>query len=276
MDKSRLFRKHFFIPSEHGAWIWLLGPLLVGAAAGARLDPDLVWLTIAALAAFSLRQPATIIVKALSGRRARSQLVPGLVWSITYLLVLTAALALLLAGGHGRVLWLAAPGIPVFLWHLWLVKRRGERDRPGVEIVAAGVLALAAPAAYWVSGGNAIGLAASLWILMWLQSAASIVQVHSRLTVRRSGANGEPDGVSPWRALAYHGASAAASALAALMELAPAMAPVAFSIPLIDGVLSMARPDPSAPPRAIGLRQLTISSVFVLLMVIGYAGFSPG
>lgn len=275
MDRSRLFRKHFILPSEHGAWIWLLGPLLVGVAAGSRLGADLIWLTIASLAAFSLRQPAAIAVKALSGRRPRSQLYPGLLWSTAYLLILIAALLALLAAGHRRLLWLAAPGVPVFVWHLWLVSRRSERDQPGIEIVAAGVLALAAPAAYWVSGGDANLVAASLWVLMWLQSAASIVQVHYRLSLRRSAAALEQERSGSGRVLAYHAASAGASAVAALLNLAPALAPLAFSVPLIDGVLSVARPDPDAPPRAIGLRQLVVSSLFVLLMVVGYVGFAP-
>ena len=51
--------------------------------------------------------------------------------------------------GFGFILYLALPGIAVFACHLYLVRKRAERGQAGVEILATGVLALAAPAAYW-------------------------------------------------------------------------------------------------------------------------------
>lgn len=166
MQRAQVFRKHFFFPSEHGAWVWLLGPLLVGIAAGKGLNTDLVWLTVAALSAFSLRQPLTVAVKALSGRRTRAQLSPTLLWSAAYTVVLALSVALLLRSGHSRILWLAGVGAPVFAWYLWLVSHRSERDRPGVEIVVPGVHALAAPAAYWVAGGSAKWFGWTMWFLL--------------------------------------------------------------------------------------------------------------
>ena len=71
-----------------------------------------------------------------------------------------AALAL---QGFWYLLLLAIPALPVFGWHLWLVSRRRERRQPGVEIVGAGVLALAAPAAYWVGRGAPEPLGWWLW-----------------------------------------------------------------------------------------------------------------
>jgi len=53
-----------------------------------------------------------------------------------------------------------------------------------MEIVASGVLALAAPAALWV-GQNAYSRQGwLLWVLCWLQSAASIVYTYLRLEKR--------------------------------------------------------------------------------------------
>jgi len=70
----RLWRRHYFIPTEHGAWIWWIGPFLIGTAAGGKVSVDVLVLILAVGAAFFLRQPAAIAVKALSGRRPRNDL----------------------------------------------------------------------------------------------------------------------------------------------------------------------------------------------------------
>ena len=41
--------------------------------------------------------------------------------------------------GYSEILILAVPGIPVFSWHLYLVSRRQERRKIGVEVIACGV-----------------------------------------------------------------------------------------------------------------------------------------
>src|SRR5512140_1276989 len=119
-----IFRRQFFLPAEHGAWVFLLGPLATGLALGRRFTPASGWLILAAFSAFLLRQPVTIAIKVFSKRRPRSELRPALFWAGLYgLLGLVSVMALLLAGG-GFTLWLALPAGPVFAWHLWLVSRR--------------------------------------------------------------------------------------------------------------------------------------------------------
>jgi hypothetical protein len=54
----------------------------------------------------------------------------------------------------------------------------------GVEIVASGILALAAPAAFWVGRGYPDPQGWVLFGLVWLQSAASIVYAYLRLEQR--------------------------------------------------------------------------------------------
>ncbi|MBM2843259.1 MAG: hypothetical protein HW404_1096, partial [Anaerolineales bacterium] len=107
-------------------------------------------LAVAALAGFLLRQPATILVKVSAGRRPPREFRPALAWAAVDLILLGLTTAVLVAGGHARILILAVPGLLVFAWHLRLVRRREDRRQMGIEIVGAGVLALAAPAAYWV------------------------------------------------------------------------------------------------------------------------------
>ena len=270
-----MFRKHVLLPAEHGAWIWWIGPLLIGLAAAGSWSPDILVLAAAALAGFLLRQPATILVKVRSGRRPARELRPALAWAIVVAVLLGLITAVLVARGHARILILAVPGVLVFGWNLWLVGRRMERGQMGIEVVGAGVLALAAPAAYWVCAGSSSSLPWILWLLCWLQSAASIVLVYFRLGYRKLPATPPMrqrirDGR---RSLLYHGFNAVLASLLALLGAIPELMASAFLLMLLDGLAALARPPLGQPPTKIGVRQLLASSVFVALSVIGFITF---
>jgi hypothetical protein len=272
MKSRRIWRKHYALPAEHGAWVWWIGPLLIGAAAGGEPGPMLGLLGLTALFAFLLRQPATLAVKALSGRRVRDELRPALFWSALYAGLTAVGVVLLVRSGQGRLLLLAIPGALIFAWYLRLVSRRQERQRPGVEIIGSGALALTAPAAYWISGGTADGQAWLLWVLTWFQSAASIVHVHVRLEQRHLESLPEMAVRIRMgrRSLLYNGFNQLASLLLALAGWVPSLVPVAFGITFLDAVEGILRPAVGARPRRIGVRQLLISSAFVVVMVLAY------
>ncbi len=265
-----MWRTYYALPAEHGAWIWWVGPLLIGLGAGGGPSRDFAVLALTGLAAFLSRQPAVIAVKTLSRRRPRRDLGPALAWLTIYGLMASLGVLALVLDGHTRILALAVPGLPVFAWHLWLVSQREERGQMGIELVAAGALALAAPAAYWISGGLDPLEPWVLWALTWLQSAASIVGVNLRLRERRL-ASPPPD---RWRmglrTLLYHAFNQAASLALAAARLVPWLVPAAFSLTLLDAVEGVARPPVGAKPTAIGVRQLAVSSAFVMVMVLAY------
>jgi hypothetical protein len=267
-----VWRKQYALPAEHGSWIWWLGPLFIGLAAGGQLHLDALLLFLAVLCAFLLRQPAMIVVKALSGRRPRSDLGPASFWIVVYGLVGALAVWALIAFGHPQVVLLAIPGVPVFAWHLWLVSRKAERGQMGVELVGAGVLALAAPAGFWVAGGTDTRVPWILWGLTWLQAAASIVFIYLRLAQRKLMST--PAIRDRWRqgarTLIYHFFNVLLSTSLAIFGLAPWLASVAFGLMLVDALQGVARPPVGAKPTTIGLRQLCASGLFVIVMAIGY------
>jgi hypothetical protein len=145
----------------------------------------------------------------------------------------------------------------------------------GVEVVGAGVLALTAPGAYWVCGGASAGLPWLLWLLCWLQAAASIVLVYFRLGTRKLEAipllrDRLEDGR---RALAYNGFNAVLAAVLALATAIPELMASAFLLMLLDAIAAVARPPIGQPPTRIGVRQLLASSLFVVLCMIGFLTF---
>lgn len=267
---KKYLRRHIALPGDHGAWVFLLSPLLIGLAAGGNLNIPSLYLVITLLAAFLLRQPTTIAVKAYSGRRSRRDLPAARFWIIVYATVASLGVLSLVLEGYAYILVLAIPGIPVFIWHLYLVSKRAERRQIGVEIVGSGVLALAAPAAYWVGVGSSEGTGWWLFILTWLQSAASIVYAYLRLQQReltelpstmvrlRMG----------WRALIYTTFNLLAVALFSLGGMLPNLLPIPYALQWGESIWGTMRPAMGVKPTRIGLRQLVVSTLFTLLFIL--------
>lgn len=268
----QIFRKHYALPAEHGAWIWWVGPFTLGLAAGGVLRSELWILFVGALSAFLSRQPTTLVVKVLSGRRPRGDLAPASFWTMLYGIIALGSAAVLVDRGYSSIVWLAVPGLPVFTWHLWLVSRREERGQQGVELVGSGVLALTAPAAYWVSSGENVLEAWIIWGLSWLQSAASIVFIYLRLRQRQLKAPPSPG--EKWRmgarTLTYHTFNLVLAVILTLAKLVPAGFPIAFALVLFDALEGIAKPPLGAKPTSIGIRQLIFSTLFYLVSAGSY------
>jgi hypothetical protein len=268
------FKKQIALPQDHGSWVFILSPLLVGIFAGRDFTYATFNLIIAAMSAFMIRQPMAVAVKAYSGRRPKTDLVPARFWLLVYGSIAALALTGLILEGFGYILFLAAPGVPVFAWHLWLVTRRSERKQIGIEVIATGVLSLTAPAAYWIGirGYDAFGW--WLWGFTWLQSAASIVYAYLRLGQREL----EPDQLSvksrgEWwqmgfRALAYTSFNLALSVMLGLSNLVPRFIFIPFLLQWLETLWGITRPAIGWKPTQIGIRQLIVSILWTILFII--------
>lgn len=258
------------MPQDHGSWVFLLSPLLIGLVAGKTFTLGSGLLIMAALSAFLLRQPLTILVKIYSGRRSKSDLPAARFWIMLYSVLLLLSSAGLIHLGYEVVFLLAVPAGPVFGWHLWLVSRRKERRQAGIEILATGVLALAAPAAFWI-GQNAYNpLGWVLWILTWFQSAASIVYAYLRLDQRQwhSAPNLAHRLQAGWRALAYTGFNLGLSIILGLFGIIPDLVFLPYLLQFAETVWGTLHPAIGARPVAIGMRQLAISTLFTLAFIL--------
>ena len=265
-----LFRRHIALPTDHGSWVFLLSPLLIGLFAGGRWTPAVVPLVVAALAAFLLRQPVTIAVKAYSGRRSRSDLPAARFWILIYGLIGLLAVAILFALGFWYLLVLALPAAPVFGWHLYLVARREERRQLGVEIVGSGVLALAAPGALWVTLGHADPRGWWLFALTWFQSAASIVHAYLRLEQRELIIAPElPVRLKmARRALLYTTFNLLAVIAFSLTGYLPLLLPLPYALQWAETAWGTLRPAVGVRPTLIGVRQLIVSTIFTVLFIL--------
>ncbi len=266
-----VFKPQIALPQDHGSWVFVLSPLLVGIFAGRGFSPASLSLVVAAMAAFLLRQPVTIAVKAYSGRRPRTELPTARFWMVSYGAVIFLALAGLVYQGFSYLLFLAVPGVLIFAWHLWLVARREERRQAGVEILATGVLSLAAPAAYWVGLGSYDPAGWWLWGLTWAQSAASIVYAYLRLEQR--GWKSIPPRVERFRAgrrsLLYTGFNLlAALVLGFGVGLIPNWIFLPYLLQTLETLWGVEHPAAGWRPTRIGVRQLAVSTFWTLLFIV--------
>lgn len=267
-----MWRRHYAIPPEHGAWIWWIGPLLLGTAAAGTVTPAWGAMAVAALAAFLIRQPAGLLVKVLSGRRGRSDLSPALAWLAIYGCVIAAAAAVLLLSGHAKVALLGLAGAPLFLWHLALVRRKQDRHRLDIDLAAAATLALTAPAAYWAADGESLVAGAVLWALCAAKSAASVVHVTVKLRQRRMPETPAPADSARMHApaLAFHVVNAAAAIVLTVIGAAPWLVALGFAVVLVEAAVNAFQPATGKKPVQIGLRQLAVSSVFFVMAAAGF------
>jgi hypothetical protein len=268
--RATLFRLHIALPQDHGSWVFILSPLLIGLFAGRHFSPASINLVIAAMGAFLLRQPVSMAVKAYAGRRSRADLPAARFWMLVYGAIILLALAGLVIEGYFYILYLAIPGIPVFAWHLYLVSKRAERRQAGVEILATGALSLAAPAAYWIGQGGYDPLGWALWLLTWLQSAASIVHAYLRLEQRRLGEI--PERSAQWsrgkRALQYTSFNLMLSLALGWSAWLPHWIFVPFFVQWLETLWGITHPATGWKPTAIGIRQLVVSTLFTVLFIV--------
>jgi hypothetical protein len=264
------FRKQIFLPQDHGSWVFIFSPLLIGLFAGGRFTVASLSLVIAAIAAFLVRQPITIAVKAYSGRRAKSDLSAARFWMALYGLIILVALLRLIGAGFGYLVLLAIPGAPVFAWHLWLVSKREERRQVNVEIIATGVLSLAAPAAYWVGIGRYDPAGWWLWILVWFQTAASIVYAYLRLEQRN-----QAEGLSRselWkmgsRAFAYTTFNLVVVVVLGLLTVSSRYLFIPFLLQWCEMLWGIFHPALKWKPTRIGIRQLVVSILWTILFIV--------
>lgn len=267
---KNLFIRHIAIPQDHGSWVFLLSPLLIGLFAGGSWSSASAFLIIAALAGFLIRQPATILVKIYTGRRSSRDLPVAFFWISIYSIIGLLALGGLILLGYQYILLLGLPGILVFAWYLYQVSQRSERHKIGVGIVASGVLALNAPAAYWVGVNWPDPIGWWLFILIWLQSAASIVYAYLRLNQRNLP---ETTSLSTRislgrRALLYTTFNLLFVLILSISGDLPILLPLPYGLQWIETLWGTVRPARGIKPTAVGIRQLIISTIFTILFIL--------
>jgi len=243
---------------------------MVGLFAGGTFTPASFYLIVGGMSAFMLRQPATTLIKIYSKRRSKDELLAARFWFVMYAAIALYAVIELSFGGFAYLLYLAVPGVPVFAWHLWLVSKREERRQVNIEIIATGVLSLAAPAAYWVGIGGYEPDGWWLWGLVWFQTAASIVYAYLRLEQRVQLK--DPERTRPWkmgwRAALYTSFNLVSVLILGLNSILPSLLFIPYLVQWIETMWGITNPAIGWKPTLIGVRQLIVSILWTALFIV--------
>ena len=133
-------------------------------------------------------------------------------------------------------------------------------------------LSLAAPAAYWIGKEEILRLGWWLFILTWLQSAASIVYAYLRLQQREltSIPSLKDRFRLGFRAILY----TSFNLILVISFSLPGILPVMLFIPYLlqwgESLWGITHPAIGWKPTRIGIRQLIVSTLFTLFFILAW------
>ena len=251
------------LPREHGAWAWLLLPLVAGGAAAGSANAPLPLLAVGALAAYLVRAPLEMALRRPAQRRGYSA------WATLYAVAALLPLTLLLFHYHRwGLLPLGATGVVIALPVLISRRLRYRWRAQGQLLVVAG-LSLLAPAAYYAAGGDVDGRAAAIWLPPALYGAGSIFYVRMLFEHRRSGAatglGGKRGRVASYLAILW--VTLGAGTLSGLL---PPLMPLAFLPSSLKAALALARRTAVDDVRRTGVVEVIHAGLFAVLLVLAY------
>jgi hypothetical protein len=264
-QSPRFFRKQLVIPSEHGAWSWLLVPFLVGVAVAGQWHTAVLWVLVGGLSFFLLRQPATAWVRTRSGRgrRADGPLAAG--WMAAFGLLSVLSLLGLLWSGRSAILWLMLPGAAVFGLYMAAARQRRASVRSlWMEVAGAAGLALMAPAATIAATGRLDSRAWAVWGLMAAQNVLGVLYVRLRI------ADTHQREMDRRPVLWLHGLFLLVIVLAAWQGWLPWLAAVPFAGFFVRAIWAVRAPRPLANIKRFGFSEIGVELLGGLLVSLGY------
>jgi hypothetical protein len=253
------------MPAEHGSWAWLLVPYFVGVLVAGHWNTT-AWLVLSGgLSGFLMRQPATVAMRARTGRGRRSDAGPALVWTIFLGVVALISLAGLLIMGRMDLLWLLIPLAVVLVFYLLASRQRQASVRSlWMELAGAMGLATTAPAAYIAASGHLDNVAWTLWALMAAQNGLGVLYVRLRIADTRSRV------VKRMPTVWAHGLLLVAVTAAAILAAIPWLAVVPFVGFLARSIWAAARVRPVANIKRFGFSEVAAEVLGGLLIAAGW------
>lgn len=260
---SRL-RKQLILPAEHGSWSWLLVPFLVGTAVAETINLPVLLVLLGGLAAFLLRQPATVWLKARQGRGRRSDEPLAL-----RLMLLLGGIVLLCGVGlliYGRIvmIWLLLPFAALLLAYVQVAQSRQTTRTLQMELIGAAGLALMAPAAMLAAIGTSYPAVWLVWGLMAAQNVLGVFYVRQRIAdTHERPFNRQPLLWSHVAGLVVVGGTAVAG-------LIPWLAVLPFVGFLLRAVWTVQQPRPIGNIKQFGFQEVGVELLSGVLIAAGY------
>lgn len=251
--------KSVALPAEHGAWGFLLEPILLGLLA----VPSWAgwWLGIATVGAFLLHQPLKMAIKdRLRGKHYdRTALAERFAFGFGAVALLGFSLALINTSGNFLIPIMI--GVPFALLQLfYAANNRGREALP--EIAGAIALGTAAPAIA-LAGGWTLEQALPLLIIPVLRSAPAILYVRARLRLLRGEA------ADSRQALAAHAAAVGIALVTWMAGWLPVTIIMVMVILMARSVWGLNSKTPIVA-KVVGFQEIGFGLLTVILAALGY------
>ena len=248
------------IPNEHGGWMFLLEPALIGL--GAAFTAPGLFLALAALGAFLTRQPLKLALDDYQKRRCVPRTHWAVRFAVLYALCAGAAFVAALYTAQYPFLLPLLLAAPLALAQVYFDARKRSRD---LAAELAGAIAMGALAACTLlMAGWDIKLTLAAWAIVILRSMTSILYVRARLRLERNTP------ISPLPTWGSHVVALFVIGGLAYLRLVPGLAVVAvllWGIRAVIGLSPLRRP---ARAQTIGIRETLLGLLTVALVVAGY------
>jgi len=256
------------LPREHGAWVLLAAPILLGFLAAPSFSPAAaVLFVLGALAAFLVRVPLQALWAKSADRRA-------LRWLILYTALAAGSfLPLIVVLGCWKLALFAVPSVLLLAANLD-ANRSGRRFSALNEALGVMGLCLGAPAAYYAVSFELGANAWTLWVLCSVFFFGPIFHVKMAALQHRACADHAAlPGLARMRALsiAYHGLAFGAVAAWALLGGPAWPAALPFAAALLKTIGRGARAPERVDFRSMGYLEVAYSVLFVALTGVALA-----
>ncbi|GAB4161328.1 MAG: hypothetical protein Fur0021_34410 [Candidatus Promineifilaceae bacterium] len=272
-----IFVKRLIIPGEHGAWVWLLVPFLVGGLVASELSQPaanaglaLLLVGLGGLSAFLLRQPAAAWQRMKQGKGNRDLAPLAAGWSLGFATAALLCFASLLALGRTALLSLVAAGSGIFLLYLYAARlgRAGTRAL-WMEAAGAAGLSLMAPAAVIAVTGQMLPAAWGLWGVLAAQNVLAVLYVRLRLADTKNRPAGSRP-VARRLVMAAHVVGALLVGIAGILGWIPLLSLVPFLAFCLRAWWAAAQPRPVPDVRRFGFLELGIAVLIGCWFILSY------
>ncbi len=254
------------LPKEHGAWVMLYVPFVLGVAVAGRVNWPVLLLLLSATAVFISRESLLVYWRA----RARGREAAEARKTLLLYLALAAAFGAPLIFAF-KLFWLIPLGLigaALLLVNGRQATRMEERETMG-ELMAIGGLTMTAPAAYYVASGRWEMTAFWLWLLSALYMASSVFYI--KLRVYRLNPRKQAEQRRALRSCAfYHSFLIVALPALILASSLGLSALIAFAPAIVRTFWGMFAPRPKVNLIRAGILEIVYSLVFLVCAALGF------
>jgi nitrous oxidase accessory protein len=261
------------IPKEHGAWVVLFVPMIIGASVAGRFTPNVWYLALSALGGLLSYVPVQTILRQLFvAPQGREKLRAAMFWAAADLGI-SALFVVPLFVQKFWLLWaIGLVAALAFLGNFILVRRFAKSIWSDLLSVLG--LTLGAPGAYYVTAGTLDQTAAVLWLLNFLFFGGGIVYVHMKLRVSAMKGSGlslaEKFSLGKMN-LIYHCFVFAIVGILVALNFTPVFAMVAFVPMTIHAIYGTFKLSHTVRFKNLGLVLLVHALAFALFCAAGAA-----